>query len=74
MHIAHSVENREILSQRIFFRQISSLVKTLISRNFCQKSVRVNFLQNRVLWHSVEFAEILSHTIFAKISWKQWFC
>ena len=34
---------REILSQRIFSREISSLVtplvKTLVSRNFCQKYV-----------------------------------
>ena len=33
----HSVEKREILSQWIFFRQINSLVKTLLSRNFCEK-------------------------------------
>ena len=41
-------EKRELLSQRkFFFREISflvtSLVKTLLSRNFCQKCMRVNF-------------------------------
>ena len=42
-----SVENREIISHQYFFREISSLVtslvKTLLSRNFCQKCVRVKF-------------------------------
>ena len=40
-------KTRNSLSPKVFFRQISSLVtslvKTLISRNFCQKSVTVNF-------------------------------
>ena len=41
------MEKREILSYRNFLREISSLVtslvKTLLSRNFYQKSVRANF-------------------------------
>ena len=45
--LTHSVKKHEILSHRYFFREISSLVtslaKTLLSRNFCQKCVRVNF-------------------------------
>ena len=42
-------KKREILSQRKLFRQISSLVisffsvKTLISRNFCQKKREAKF-------------------------------
>ena len=43
----HSVEKMLILFHRKKFRQISSivtsLVKTLLSRNFCQKRVRVKF-------------------------------
>ena len=45
-----SVEKQEILCHWFFFREISylfkivtSLAKTLLSRNFCQKSVRRNF-------------------------------
>ena len=38
---------KHLLSTKKIFRQInslvSSLVKTLVSRNFCQKSVKVNF-------------------------------
>ena len=55
---------------------VISIVKPLLlSRNFWQKSVRVNFRNFHIvtLYHSVEIAEILSHTFFAKISWKQWF-
>ena len=39
----HNVEKLEILSHHApieLFREISSLVKQLISRNICQKSVR----------------------------------
>ena len=42
----HSVEKQEILSHQKKFRQINSLVtlvKPLLSRNFCQKCVRENF-------------------------------
>ena len=43
----HSVEKRKILSHSKKFRQINylviSLVKSLISRNFGGKSVKVNF-------------------------------
>ena len=52
------------------FRQINSLifslVKTLVSRNFCKKSVRVNFCN----YHSVEKWEIRSHKkIFRQINY-----
>ena len=64
----HSVEKQEILSHQKIFRQINSLVtylvNALVSRNFCQKCVRVfrNF-------HSVEKREILSHQkIFRQIN------
>ena len=50
LHAFHSVEKREILShkkKKRKNRQINSLaislVKPLLSRNFCQKNVRVNF-------------------------------
>ena len=33
----HSVEKPKIHSQQEIFREINSLVKTLLSRNFCQK-------------------------------------
>ena len=40
-------KNEQFTLTRIFFRQINSLViylvNALLSRNFCQKSVRVNF-------------------------------
>ena len=43
----HSEEITEILSHQKIFREINSfviyLVKTLFSRNFCQKYVRENF-------------------------------
>ena len=48
-------------------------VKPLLSRNFCQKCVRENYRNFHTVMHSVESAEILSHTFFAKISRKQWF-
>ena len=65
----HSVtlwKNEKFTLTKIFFRQINSLViylvNALVSRNFCQKSVRVNFRN---------FHSVLSSTIFlAKISWK----
>ena len=55
----------------IFFREISSLVtslvKTLLSRNFCQKSVRVNFRNFHTVYMCVESTEIYSYTyIFSK--------
>ena len=78
----HSVENLKFtLTQwgkwKIYchpkkFRQINSLVfslvKTLLSRNFCQRSVTVNF--HDFLTHSVEITGIFYHAFLAKISWK----
>ena len=62
----HSGENQEIYSQRKKNRQINylviPLVKPLLSRIFCQNSIRVNFR------HSVEIAEIYCHTFLTKIS------
>ena len=63
---------------KFFSRQINSLVKylgnALFSRNFCQKSVIVNFRNfHNVALHNVEITEILSHTFLTKISWNQRF-
>ena len=58
----------------------------LLSRSFSKNSVKSNFSFNQ-LWnqwfheiffkwewtHSVEIAEILSHTLLTKISWNHWF-
>ena len=64
--LPHSVEKREILSHRKIFREINSLVtflvKTLLSRNFGQKSVR-KFL---VFPHCTEFS--LTKKIFRQIN------
>ena len=57
------------LTQKIFRQNtylVISLVKLLLSRNFCQKCVRVNFWN----YHTVEITEIHSHAFLAKISWK----
>ena len=55
------------LTQNIF-REINSLVtsliKTLLSRNFCQKTLRVNFGNFHTVTHSVEKLEIHCHAIF----------
>ena len=43
----HTVENEKFTLTKIFSRQINSLViylvNALISRNFCQRSMRVNY-------------------------------
>ena len=45
--LLHTVEKSKIYSHQKMFRQINylviSLVNTLVSRNFCQNRVRVNF-------------------------------
>ena len=79
----HSVEITEIYSQcgkndnfsltEKKIRQINylviSLVKPLLSRNFCQKRVFRNFHAALWVWdHSVEITEILYHTFLTKIS------
>ena len=51
MLLIHSVKNQEIHSLQKIFREINSsissvvptVVKPMVSRNFCQKSVSVNF-------------------------------
>ena len=59
-------KNEKTLNGKII-RQINSLViylvKPLLSRNFCQKMVRVNFrnFHSVSMPHSVEKREILSH-------------
>ena len=71
LHYAvHNVEITEIyftLAEKIF-RQITylviSLVKLLISRNFCQKCVIVNSRN----FHTVCVTGILSHAFLAKLS------
>ena len=63
-HSVHSVEKREILSRQNNYLVIS-LVKPLLSRNFCEKSVR-EFLQFPHC--GVDITGILSHTFLAKLS------
>ena len=64
-----------ILSLKFFLRQINylviSLVKTLFSRNFCQKSVRLKF-HNFHTVHSVSKLSIISHyaRIYGNTLWK----
>ena len=50
------------ISRQIIYLVIL-LVKTLLSRNFCQKSVRVNFRNFHTVrsQHSEEITEIYSH-------------
>ena len=52
-HNHHNVEKREIYSYRKKFREINSIVnllgRTLVSRNFHQKCVRVNFRNFHIL-------------------------
>ena len=51
MSLIHSVKYQEIHSHQKIFREINSSIsskvptveKPMVSRNFCQKSVRVNF-------------------------------
>ena len=58
-----SEENEKFTLTKKIFRQINylviSLVKMLLSRNFCQKSVRVNFLK----YHTVK---LQLHEFFTK--------
>ena len=65
----HNVKKQEISLSELIFRQINcfaiSLVKTLISRNFCLKGKRVNFHT-----HSVEIKQFSCHSDF---TWNQ-FC
>ena len=60
----HIVEKREILSHRKIFREINSLVisvlvKPLLSRNFCQNSVRGNI-------HDSQCGKMLKNAITQK--------
>ena len=65
----HSVENEKISLTKKIFRQINSLVtyllvKMLISRNFCQKSVRENFRNFHTVPYTVWKNTKFSHRIF----------
>jgi len=68
------MEKREIHCHANFFHQInlqqSSLVKYQFHRKFTKKTAAVKFFNfhGRHIVHSVEIAEILSHTFLAKIS------
>ena len=66
----HSVEKRVILSHWKKIRQISylviSLVKPLLSRNFCEKSVRDDFCNFHS--HAVPHGDTLAK---GKNSWNQ---
>ena len=71
-HTVQSVEIAEICSHRKKIRQINyleiSLVKTLLSRNFCQKWVRVNFRNfHTVLWESYSNSFSVKLTFFWRI-------
>ena len=61
------------LTEKIF-RQIKSivicLVKTLLSRNFCQKSVRPKFYNFHTVWHTLWSLRKSYITVFWKISVK----
>ena len=62
-------KNEKFTLTEIFFRQINSLViylvNALLSRNFCQKSVRVNFCNyNTVV---AEMMEFYSHDFWQKL-------
>ena len=67
---AQSGKVKNLLSPKIF-RQINSLVKTLLSRNFCQKWVRLNPQQCAA--HNEEIMEFYCHHFFVKIPWNQRF-
>ena len=64
----HTVKIAEIYSNRKKYRQINyveiSLAKMLFSRNFCQKSVKVNF-------RNFHTALCTMHTSVALFSWNQ---
>ena len=66
----HSVEKRQILSLKKI-RQINylviSLVKPLLSRDFCEKSVRENFCNFHTVTVALHNVEVYSHTFMAKI-------
>ena len=53
---------RKIPSNQLLTYLVISFAKTLLSRNFCQKRVRVNFHDG--LWSQISI-------IFTKISWNQ---
>ena len=79
------VEKHEMPSHRNFFREISSfvtsLVKMMLPRSFCQKYVRVNFRHFHCLrvtvWKLRKFAVTLiwqkfrESNVFTKIPWMQ---
>ena len=73
MLFTHISKNLLSLTEKIF-RQITilviSLVKVLLSRNFCQKRVRENSRNFHTVPHNVEITGILSHMHFylAKLS------
>ena len=53
-YVMYNVEKRDIHSHRfrdINFSKVTSLIKTLLSRNFCQKSVKKISVQS--VWHLV---------------------
>ena len=66
-------KNEKFTLTEIFFRQINSLViclvNALLSRNFCQKSVRVNFRNFHTVC-TVEITDLYCHDFFRKNSVK----
>ena len=73
-------KNENLSRNKKIFHQINSLltylVKSLLSRTFCNKCVRDNPLNFRTLWSqcsAVWRKFTLSHAFLTKISWKQRF-
>ena len=70
--VYHSMEKPEIHFHGKIFRETNFLVtysvSMLLSRNFSEKSVRVDFHNFHSAVHSAEITGILSHAFVAKIS------
>ena len=72
------VEKREILSHWRKFRQINSLVKPLLSRNFCQKCVREIFCNFHTVeiyptWKNFREINLQYNSLIEKLLWRN-FC
>ena len=60
LHHLRNVKKREILSHRKKFSEFNSLLRLLLSRNFCQKSVRANFrnFHNTVIYQPTNATDL----------------
>ena len=69
----HTVENEKFTLTQKIFRQINSLVKPLLSRNFCQKCVRENSRNfHTVQCTFVEVTESYCHKNSVKLVFSLW--